>query len=128
MQIRCSYFIDSLGDLVRALSAMLTKSGKSEIHLTEESGGGCLFSLRRDGEMLEVTAKRLRSDWDEEHVEQGRQTRARLRWRGPFQEGARVFVAAFDRLIAEVGVAGYAAGWWRPLPEVELRKAREALE
>ncbi|MEW6252134.1 MAG: hypothetical protein AB1716_15960 [Planctomycetota bacterium] len=119
---------DSLGDFVRGLAALNAKPAKVEVQLSAEGReGGYLVSLRRDGDALEVIVKRLVSDWDDEQVARGRQARARLRWRGPFREGARAFVAAFDRLIAEVGVPGYERGWWRGLPAEELRRLRKAL-
>jgi hypothetical protein len=69
--------------------------------------------LRRDGDALEVVAKRALNDFDDAHVDIRRQSRARLRWRGPLRHGLAAFAAPFQRLWAQLGPTGYKNGWWR---------------
>jgi len=126
VHVRCSQVVDSLGDLLRGLAGLIERAGKFEVQFTTESDGAYLLSLRRERETLEIVAKRATSDFDERRIEIGRHSRARLRWQGPFREGVAAFVAAYERLQAELGADGYRALWGHPFPEAALCGVAEA--
>ncbi len=127
IQVACSNVIDSLGDLLRGLGGLSERAGKFEVQFMTENRGAYLLSIRRDGEALEVVVKKAMNDFDNEHIEPGRQSRARLRWRGPFRVGASAFIAPFERLWHEVGPDRYKERWWHPFPEAALQKLEKVL-
>jgi hypothetical protein len=125
VEVQCSHVVDSLSDLLGGLAGLIESARKFEVEFTTENAGAYLLSLRRDGDALEVVAKRAVNDWDERHVEVGRQSRARLRWRGPFRAGVAAFVTPYARLWDELGAEEYEARWHHPFPEAALRKLQE---
>lgn len=98
------------------------------MQFTTEDNGAYLLTLRRDGQMLEIVAKRATSDFDERHIEIGRRSRARLRWRGPFRAGVAACVMPYARLWAELGPDGYRARWGHAFPGAALRELRMLID
>ena len=141
----CSYFFDTLGDLVRAFAQLAKQPGSAEITCLEEPGD-VVLKLRRSAEQFHLTVTRFSwegdgaprrlidkarhgGDWGK--MLNSRKKKATLRYEGPFSQAVLSFAAAFQDAINEVG-AQYVERWGHPFPQEAwdalLANTRQAFE
>lgn len=127
----CSYFIDTVGDLLRALEVLAGGPAAMKIESTTEAARDHEFALRREGDTLDLRVASFRAG-DANFGEDGLRTKVHdeLRVRSEFWPFLERFVASFDALLARLGGAeGYQRAWINfPLPGSALSTMRAALQ
>jgi len=111
-RISCSNIVDTLGDLIRGLSATDSTHEKQEIWATDESRHEALISIRRVGKSLEVIAKR--------RLLSGRKRVWKTLFRVRGFAVRAVFATALRDAIRLLGAENYREHWGHPLPVGEF--------